>query len=418
MAAYQFPEKNKFAVTTLLSPNFDIEPFWDALHVDLNAVRGTTQHQEIRYALGLTDDELPAPTQEPVKIIYSGHLGCGKTTELREFHRKINQPAAYFSVFIDFEKSTQRLMQFEPEDFFVLLISNLIAHLETTGVAFDRSKFDAIACAWLDGSEVREELWNAYDFEQSGNFWEHFTSKSKISDLLASGNRSVRTIRRVIREKADNLMNLLNKAFDDVRAAVLKAGRGRDLLFIVDNSEKMERDKYFDLFIKNAFLLRGLAVKMICTVPIDTLYDIYYSRQRNYYKQEVLPMIRVGPASIPALKQLITKRIDEITFFESGVLERLVEWSGGCPRQLFRLVEQAIIKTLGERVNMAAADAAAARLGQELWEVLTKKHIEVLRSGTYQTGEKEETDMLYGLQLLKYNGDIVPNPLLAPYLHR
>jgi len=415
MTTFQFPEKNKFAVTTLMSPNFDIEPFWDALHVDLSEVRAKAQHQKMRFSLGLDGNELHSPTQEAVKIIYSGHLGSGKTTELRQFHRDIHRPSAYFSIFIDFEKSTHRLTQFEPEDFFVLLISNLIASLETEQVPFDRTKFDAIAQAWLNETEVREELWNAYGYQHSADFWQSF--RSKISDLLSSGNRSVRTIRRVIREKAHDLMGLLNGAFDDVRTAVRAAGRGRDLLFIVDNSEKMDRDKYTDLFIKNAALLRGLAVKMICTVPIDTLYDIYYSRQRNYYQQEILPMIRVNEATKPFLKQLITKRIDEATFFEPGVLERLVEWSGGCPRQLFRLVGQAIVETLGARITLPAAEAAAARLGQELWEVLTKKHIEVLRSGHYQTGEKEETDMLYGLQLLKYNGDIVPNPLLAPFLN-
>jgi len=419
MPDYHFPEKNKFAVRDVLAPSFDIEPYWKKLYVDLDEVRGTRQRETIQFDLGMEDGELTSPAGEFVKIIFSGHMGCGKTTELRQLHQEVNSPRAYLSVFIDFQENTS-INQFEPEDFFVFLIAGLVACLETSAITYDRSAFDQIAAEWLEEGEVREELSRDYKFIHSGDssFWSS-TMRGALSDLLSSGSTTVRAIRRVIKTRAAELLNKLNSALDDVRSAVQTAGAGRDLLFIIDNSEKMHSDKYHALFIENPLLVRDLKAHLICSVPIDSFYDIEASKIKDLYQPEPMPMIRVNERSVPALKQVISKRIDADTFFEPGVLDFFAQKSGGCLRQLFRLVGQAVRQTRGAKINQAEAEKAALKLGQELRERLSQRHMQVLLSGQYDTGDREVRQMLYGLQLLKYNGDshdIVPNPLLLPYL--
>ncbi len=419
MPDYHFPEKNKFAVRELLAPSFDIEPFWEKLYVNLDGVRGSRQREMIQFDLGMEGGELKSQMGEPVKIIFSGHMGCGKTTELRQLHQEINSPRAYLSVFIDFQENTS-INQFEPEDFFVFLIAGLVERLEASSVPYNRSTFDRIAEEWLEESEVREELSKDYKFVHSGesSFWSS-AMRGSLNDLLSSGSTTVRAIRRVIKTKTVELLQKLNEALNEVRLSVLQAGAGRDLLFIVDNSEKMHSEKYHALFIENPLLVGGLNATLICSVPIDSFYDIESSKLSNLYLPETLPMIRVNERSIDALKQVIAKRIDEDTFFETGVLDYFAQNSGGCLRQLFRLVGQAVRQTRGAKIPLEEAEKAAQKLGQELRERLSQRHMQVLQSGQYDTGDLEVRQMLYGLQLLKYNGDshdIVPNPLLLPFL--
>ena len=111
-----------------------------------------------------------------------------------------------------------------------------------------------------------------------------------------------------------------------------------------------------------------------------------------------------------------TKRIDETTFFDEGVLDKCIEKSGGCPRQLLRIVNKSLIESLGNKITLEKLNKALNKLGNDLKNPLDSEHLKVINNKTYNTADTKCLDLLFSLAILKYNGDYEINPLLADVL--
>ena len=155
---------------------------------------------------------------------------------------------------------------------------------------------------------------------------------------------------------------------------------------------------------------------MIAAVPIDTYYRIM-DAVVYFPNQHTIPMVKLANENaVHCLKEIIRKRIDEPTFFEEGVLDECVRYSGGCVRQLLQIVNAVIRKTRGQKAGLDAAHQAINELGRRMFELLDNQHLAILSSGNYQTGEVKVREMLFQLVLLKYDDDLTPNPLLEPFV--
>lgn len=217
-----------------------------------------------------------------------------------------------------------------------------------------------------------------------------------------------------------HLINLLNDYISDIRKDIQEKDLGQDILFIIDGSEKIMFDKYESLFVKDANILIDLNVNMIMSVRIDAFYQIEKSpiRFTNYW---TVPMIKTEKITHrDALCEIITKRIDYQTFFENkDALEKCIHYSGGCIRQLFRVINVAIRKTRGIRkISVQIVEEVADEIGNTMRESIDKDYVKILGSGNFEPAEAKVKEMLYGLLLLKYNGksSIKINPILEKYL--
>ena len=105
-------------------------------------------------------------------------------------------------------------------------------------------------------------------------------------------------------------------------------------------------------------------------------------------------------------------------FFEPGVLDECVAYSGGCIRQLLRIVNAVIYKALGQRASLAVAQAAIRAEGSTLNQVVTSEHVKVLEKGlnNLRPNDPGVREMLLQLVLLKYNGHFRLNPLLTRFV--
>ena len=121
-----------------------------------------------------------------------------------------------------------------------------------------------------------------------------------------------------------------------------------------------------------------------------------------------------------ALCEIITKRIDKDTFFANdAALHRCIDYSGGCIRQLFQIINRGISKTRGERkIDVAVVEAVTDELGNSMRESINFDYVKLLQSETYEPADAKIKEMLYGLLLLKYNGknSIKINPILEKYM--
>jgi hypothetical protein len=231
--------------------------------------------------------------------------------------------------------------------------------------------------------------------------------------VFASTNDTSTIIREEVRKNTLVIIQKINAALVAMRAAIQEAGLGQDILFIIDGSEKLKFEVYEYLFIRNANLLRTLAVNMIVAVPIDSYYRIESASGINFPHRFIVPMIKLGePDSEPnkCFKEVIARRLTVANFFAEGVLDECVRYSGGCMRQLLIIVNTVIQKALGKQASLAVAQAAIHSLGSEMYQLLTSAHVETLRKG------EDTREMLFQLVLLKYNGHVKLNPLLQEFI--
>jgi hypothetical protein len=422
----EYPVKDKFLARQVTELDFEIAPENEAaLYVHLDPVRPADCFEDIKFILNIdsTTGQLSKLTDSYAKIIFSGHRGCGKSTELHRFQADVNHPARYSSIFIDMEKEVE-ITTFEPEDLFITLIFKLIERLKEDEVEIHTAQLNDLLKEWLSDTEIQKELKTSYNLdiasevEAGAGFLGFLKLKSSLKALFSSSSSTVKKIRETVRKNPHSLVDRLNLALDDARRVLAEADKGKDILFVIDGFEKMSYRIFQQLFIRESSMLQALDSNILFTVPINSYYDISSSASSEFFQTYILPMVPVTDLSRALLADIIGRRLDPDLFFAPEALEFCVEKSGGCPRQLLRIVNRAIVQRRGERITPADADKACHFLGQEMWDKLDSDHRTILQNRTYETADRKSLDLLFSLAVLKYNGRREINPLLLPFVNR
>jgi len=395
---YQFPEKNPFRAKELSEPTFNIQnnkSIFERLWVDFNSIRSNRFAAEMKYTMGMNPDtnHIENNPNTYSKILFSGHRGSGKSVELRRFQQEVDSPNGFWTLFVDIEEVTEP-QRLEPEDLFVIITTLLVEKLQKEEIPLDTQLFEDIAEEWVQDEQVEKELKNEYGMEAGAEaslgfkFWTFLGAKGNLKGVYTQNNTTTRTIRQKVKINQKSLIEKLNVALISLRQKLLLQRRGRDILIIIDGFEKARSSTYESLYVKDTQLIHDLGAHLICSVPINTYYEILHMTALDFYKPVYLPMLRVNDRSIPFLKEMITRRIHE-DLFEENVLDQFVQFSGGCPRQLLKLVNGALVNSLGKEIDKDIAEETLTEQANERWKGLTSKHKEILESGDFESADKE-----------------------------
>jgi hypothetical protein len=413
---YNFPVTHPFDARDVTESEFSIQGgLPDQLYVNLDEFRRSEYLDDIKYNLHIIGSRLERETQNYIKIVFSGHQGCGKSTELNKLHRDLHSPRSYYSIFIEVEKETE-VGLFQPEDLFILMISKTVEHLVNLGI--ESQELDDILRDWISDEELKKELKTEYglDFNSSlqGGVSAFFLKlKSNLKALFSFKSVTSRVIREKVRKNPIDLINRFNIVLSDVRSAVRKQKQGKDLLFIFDGSEKIPYEAYKQIFLKDPHLIKAIQSNALFSVPIYSYFDIKGTPRASFFQICMLPMVRLDENSRSRFSEIVTRRIDSSSFFGDGVLDYCVSSSGGCPRQLLRIVNRAILKSRGKRIEIEMAERACSELAQSMIELLDSEHYEILRKKAFDRSDPKVLELLFSLVVLKYNGHREINPLIS-----
>ena len=305
--------------------------------------------------------------------------------------------------------------------------------MEREGIDYNVSGLRKLADDWMaEDPEIEKEIERSIDVEggvevEAGvSFWKWLSAKARLSTMFAYKSKTSETIRRKVKENQGEYVIILNQALLEIKRRIHEAGKGREIIFIIDGLERLREERYETYtraFFRDARLIQDLNCSMVCCVPIDSLYDIQIiGVTEGLYEKFTLPMVAVNPRTMHYFCDVIGRRIDTNTFLEPGVLEHCAQQSGGNLRQLFRIVSTALSYTTsnGFKVSQAIADKVCKDMGLALRRTLTPEHFRVLREGKYvDDAGKINLDLLFSLAIMEYNGSDNlrrPNPLLHPYL--
>lgn len=433
-SVYNFPEKNAFRAREALDADFDIDLHDPTLYIALDDIRilseETDYKENLYFMLNIDPDTktLDTTAEDYSKILFLGHRGCGKTTELRRIHQFLNDSKRYFSILIETERELE-VSKMQAEDFFIIMVIKTIRQLKEAGLENATNSFDDLLKDWLSEKEVQEEFSSTRGLgvgasvkaDTDSNLLMKALSflkfEAEIKGTLASENKTTTTFRSKIKNNLVEFVTKFNNALAEVREYCVEAGKGRDLLFIIDGTEKSTFEFYEAVFQKNGHILRSLNVNLVTTLRLDAFYRLEGKPNLDFYQEVFVPMITVTGQNKDELAQIITKRADVESFFEPDALDYIVEMSGGSLRQLLRLANQALLFSRGKKVNVERAKKVVAKEGDKLYHALSPDQKKMLKSGNWRDNwsHPDASLMLYAMALLKYNGNAKVNPLLKSY---
>lgn len=427
---YQFPVQEIRQAISVLKPQFDVTECPE-LYVNFKEVRARETFNSLSVKLNIINDIFES-TNDYSKILYTGHTGCGKSTELVILHHYLNNSDRFFSIYIDVNENLQ-MSSFEPEDLFILLITRLVEALKENGISIAISGLKKLADEWLEEDheilkelEKKTENETGIELEAGFKFWNFLSLKSNLKTAFSYKSKTSEVIRKNIKQNRGDYIVIFNEILYQIKREIQSLYLGKEIIFILDGLEKLRQEKYdiyVQTFFRDAQLIQSLNSNLICCVPIDSIYDIHISGLVDgLYLRFILPLISVNENTRHLFRQIVSKRVDENKFFDEGVLDFCVDKSGGNPRQLIQIVAEALSYSQPNNfvVNREIAEKACSELGFDKRRVLTSTHFGLLKSKNYyDDADKNIIEMLFSLALLEYNGNTrkrLPNPLLLPFL--
>lgn len=401
-------------------------------YVDCGEARGET---------GLAENflrHLTRASAEPgqyLRFLFSGHIGCGKSSELRHLCHLLKTPLQpyqprYLPVLID---ATDYIDLFD-----VTLLDILLAAV-TELAATLRDEF---------GYEIKDSYFKSRFLEIKDLFLTDVELSKAGFDVLGtklefqrlkSNPDARREVRKRLEPHAERLTTEINRVFEEARLVINRQtdllGRPKydDLILIFDNLEKIAKfekvegdlEANRELFIERYAQLTNLQVHTAFTISLRLAGSATDgSRLMNLYGQEpfVLPMIKIFERGthlpyekgINRLRKLLEKRLGGLTLeqaFAPDTLEYLIKYSGGHSRYLVSFVQNASTYTdelpipilaMRKAVKQTAGMFARSIPESPVNHWLMLAQLDLSANQMIVKGDEEYLKMLENLSLFEY----------------
>ncbi|MCA1992051.1 MAG: KAP family NTPase [Coleofasciculus sp. S288] len=401
-------------------------------YIDFSSVRGG----RIVEALGRTITRLSP--DEPTCQLFTGHIGCGKSTELLRLKAQLEQQQ-FHVVYFESSKDLD-MADVDVSDILLSIARSVSESLESIGIHLRPQYFARLFSDIKDFLQTPIEL--SGEAELSLGIGK-ITAKTKDSPQLRE------QLRQHLEPRTQGILNAINEEILGRAIEELKWRGKRGLVVVVDNLDRVDssikpsgRSQPEYLFIDRGAQLRRLNCHVVYTLPLDLMFSNEYEALKNRLgggvAPKVLPMVPVQtrdggdfPKGMGLLRQLVLARafpdvepearlklIPEV-FDEPDTLDRLCRISGGHVRHLLGLLysclqqeDPPLPRSCLESVIKSYRDDLGLAVDQEEWELL----LQVMQQQVIK-GEKEYQTLLRSMFVYEYRDELGRwfgiNPALA-----
>lgn len=340
-------------------------------YVDMDAVRGTEGAliKDVLRHIHLARDHY-------VRFLFSGHIGCGKSSELKQLNHILltsKGERCFFPVFLD---THEYLSDYDtdPIDLLLAVVAELATQLR------DNLKIELKDNYFKDRLlELKSFLFSEVEVEEAEvELW-----KVKAKLKLLKANDVARTeVRQALRPRVATMLGEINSLLTTVRGLLREKKTGyTDLVLIVDNLEKIRKvtnapegfASHRELFLEQHAKLTGFDAHVIYTVSLRLVRstDAPQLLQR-YDRVFVVPSVKVmqrdrtryDPGDA-ALRSLIERRITPTPLpnvFTEEALAFLLRYCGGHVRHLMIFIRTSIAYVDKLPIDLPAARKALRQM--------------------------------------------------------
>ncbi len=429
---------------TLVADNPEDQKYY----IDFSSVRGGKIIEDMKYNISFLSPD------DPTCTLFTGHIGCGKSTELLRLKSDLEQEGFHV---VYFESSEDLEMADVDIGDVLLAIARRISQSLDTIKLDEPKKFKDL----LQGAAklLQTEIELDGDLILPGVGKISADTKGKFSVELASGigkitakAKSDSTLRERLNQylgpQKTKLLEAINQELIEPAIAKLKQQGKNGLVVIVDNLDRIDnrqkswgRPQQEYLFVDQSEYLTKLRCHLVYTMPLSLKFSNDYGNLTQRFPEEpkVLPMVPIYLADgsecaegMALLRQMVLARafpdleecdrLQEIPkLFESPeTLDRVCYMSGGHPRDLLRLLNDWIKKqrqtpltrqTLEDLIR-SRRNEMTLPISADEWELLreVKQRKKVSGDQAYQTLIRSRLVFEY-----RYDGEswFDVNPILA-----
>ncbi len=371
----------------------------------LNAYYVEREHNPMEqmrnYLLGLRS--------RPVKILFSGHRGSGKSTELNRLAEALKRQ--FFIVPVELFELTSTLSY---QDILMAMALSLYQRAsEKDAVA--RSPVAAIQNGWESAvSFLRDKLYGPMirtvppPEGAVGIKIGAWVAELEAKYTLTSSARKRMAV--YIDEHLDELHEQMNMI-----AGLVETQLKRPVLFVVEGIDKTDLGRARAVFQDHSNALTAFHAAAIYTFPISLAYSPEFNQVKiAFAKAFTLPNIKINHRdSAPSLedlarlKSIVLHRIEE-NLIAPDALDALAQASGGVVVHLIHLAQSAAVYALSEGQQTIARAHAEDAIAEE-----RRDFIRVLRPSDYPVLQARRADkelsadptvqaLLHSLALLEY----------------
>ena len=220
------------------------------------------------------------------------------------------------------------------------------------------------------------------------------------------------SLRRVIRNTFGDLAAAFNRLLREAEATLTSANKALRVLFLIDGTDKLRGEDTRRFFVDDVEQMLAITVLAVYTAPINLKYESHLAGKLD--ADLVLPMIKLYEkdgarceAGWSAMRGILLLRADRSLFAGDADIDRLVEHSGGHPRELLVLLKLGCEFTEGDTLDADHVEAAIKQLASEYRRFLEPDDYALLAridNDEIHAGNDERTRrLLYNLALLEYN---------------
>jgi hypothetical protein len=334
-------------------------------YVDFDNLRGTFQERKVMNILNVsTVDGQYRFEYEPNRynktlLFLAGMRGSGKTSELAKYAQKLHSPDCFFVVTcnIDTELDMDNvqymdILVFQLEKLLdaanavTLTISDSI--LDSMNVWFEQ-RVDEINKSLKAEGNAELEVGNddAIPFSVSGLLGKLLGVTGKLKAGLSGSNERAMAIRTTLKNRFSDFAVKFNTFIEQVNEQLRREDKGRELLFIVDGLEKtFSAEVRRKIIMEESNRIKSIKANTIFTLPIELMQEDAYIQ--HFGEIITFPFVKImerdgSPVqtAITRFEELVCKRIDRRLFDSVETIHFAIRYSGGSPRQLLRLIQQA-----------------------------------------------------------------------------
>lgn len=306
--------------------------------VETNAARDPHQEPRKRLRMGLD-------AANPARLLFYGHRGCGKSTELNKFleENKNDFLPVKFSVF-----DTMTPNNVLAEDLMLVIAEQVLKTAQENRIQLDDASLGPVYRYFDEEMEKQAESHGAETKAAAGaDSGASFLGKLlgvfvRISGEIQMNSYSEHTVVHALRKRPADLLRQVNAIIHAVRSKL----SGKQLLIIVEDIDKLDLKQAREMYVNNVNLLTGLAAHVIYTIPIFLIHSPDLGAFKPRFDASIaLPMIKVSepgkakPSSGHAIiKRIIEERVAK-ELFGKDALNLLIEKTGGVLRHAFEVLQ-------------------------------------------------------------------------------
>ncbi len=403
----------------------------DRYYIDFTPVRGSQIIRRLKRTI-----ERKAKSNQPSCQLFTGHIGCGKSTELRRLQKELEDEGfhvVYFESTDDLEMSDVDIT-----DILLAIARQVASSLKDVDIDLQPPFFIKL---FKSIAETIKSL------------------KIKVSFLeglieinrQAKDSPEVRTqLRQKLAPQTEGILNALNKdVLGKATDRLIGEKRKKGLVVIVDNLDRIDnrvkegfkRTQPEYLFIDRGDRLAQLNCHVVYTIPLVLRYSSELNTLINRFgRPQHLPMVRVqwkdgsdDPKGMPLLQQMVMARafpqvsreellspelVSQVfeqtetssttqTFRTNEILCKMCRLSGGHVRNLLRILYACLTDE-----DPPLSDACLNRITQEYQDDLFKgidpddwKWLYQVAQDKKTSGEKKYQRLVHNLWILEYQDD-------------